>query len=43
MYAPFNDIDNNYFMMKFTFSDIGTTSFDFSTLANANENPGILA
>lgn len=43
MYAPFNDISNNYFMMKFTFSDIGTTTFDFSTLENANENPGMLA
>ena len=43
MYAPFSDVDNNYFMMKFTISDIGTTTFDFSTLAAANENPGILA
>lgn len=43
MYAPFMDIENNYFMMRFTFSDIGTTTFDFSTLAAANDNPGILA
>ena len=43
IYAPFSDIDNNYFMMKFTISDIGTTTFDFSTLAAANENPGMLA
>ena len=43
MYAPFSDVDNNYFMMKFTISDIGTTTFDFSTLAAANENPGMLA
>lgn len=43
IYAPFSDINNNYFMMKFTISDIGTTTFDFSTLAAANENPGMLA
>ena len=43
MYAPFSDITNNYFVMKFTLSDIGTTTFDFSTLAAANANPGILA
>ncbi len=43
MYAPFSDITNNYFVMKFTLSDIGTTTFDFSTLTAANANPGILA
>lgn len=43
MYAPFSDIETNYFMMRFTISDIGSTTFDFSTLAAANDNPGILA
>ncbi len=43
MYAPFSDIETNYFMMRFTISNIGSTTFDFSTLAAANDNPGILA
>ena len=42
MYAPIG-FDNGYFGMKMTLSDIGTTTFDFSTLTAANENPGILA
>lgn len=42
MYAPLG-FDDGYFGMKMTLSDIGTTTFDFSTLAAANDNPGILA
>ena len=42
MYAPLG-FDEGYFGMKMTLSDIGTTTFDFSTLAAANDNPGILA
>ena len=42
MYAPLG-FDDGYFGMKLTLSDIGTTTFDFSTLAAANDNPGILA
>ena len=42
MYAPIG-LTDGYFGMKMTLSDIGTTTFDFSTLAAANDNPGILA
>ena len=42
MYAPLG-FDEGTFGMKLTLSDIGTTTFDFSTLTDANANPGILA
>lgn len=43
MYAPFSDIDSNSFIIKFTISDIGTTSYDFNSIKGGVANVGLLA